>query len=88
MNHVLIHQSIIGLETMKQFDMIDEKPDVMIGCLGGGSNFGGFILPFAEKLSKERESADSSQPNQRPHPIFPKVNTSTISEITQRRRLY
>jgi tryptophan synthase beta chain len=39
LNHVLIHQSIIGLETMKQFDLIDEEPDVMIGCLGGGSNF-------------------------------------------------
>src|SRR6266480_4016764 len=50
LNHVLIHQSIIGLETMKQFDLIDEKPDVMIGCLGGGSNFGGFILPFAGEV--------------------------------------
>jgi tryptophan synthase beta chain len=37
---------------MKQFDMIDEKPDVMIGCLGGGSNFGGFILPFAGEVVK------------------------------------
>jgi len=52
LNHVLIHQSIIGLETMKQFDEIDEKPDVMIGCLGGGSNFGGFILPFAGEVVK------------------------------------
>ena len=52
LNHVLIHQSIIGLETMKQFDQIDEKPDVMIGCLGGGSNFGGFILPFAGEVVK------------------------------------
>src|SRR5437870_12668036 len=50
LNHVLIHQSIIGLETVKQFDLIDEKPDVMIGCLGGGSNFGGFILPFAGEV--------------------------------------
>jgi tryptophan synthase beta chain len=56
LNHVLIHQSIIGLETMKQFQMIDEKPDIMIGCLGGGSNFGGFILPFAgEVVQGKRE---------------------------------
>jgi tryptophan synthase beta chain len=89
LNHVLIHQSIIGLETMKQFDLIDEKPDVMIGCLGGGSNFGGFILPFAgEVVRGKRESADSSQPNQHPHPIFPKASTGTTLEITRRRRRY
>ncbi|HEX4920521.1 MAG TPA: TrpB-like pyridoxal phosphate-dependent enzyme [Candidatus Bathyarchaeia archaeon] len=52
LNHVLIHQSIIGLETMRQFDLLDEKPDMMIGCLGGGSNFGGFILPFAGEVVK------------------------------------
>lgn len=46
LNHVLIHQSIIGLETQLQFEMIDEYPDVMISCLGGGSNFGGFVIPF------------------------------------------
>ncbi len=51
MNHVLIHQSVIGLETMRQFDIIDEKPDVMVGCLGG-SNFGGFILPFAGEVAR------------------------------------
>jgi len=56
LNHVLVHQSIIGLETMKQFELIDERPDVMIGCLGGGSNFGGFILPFAgEVVQGKRE---------------------------------
>ncbi|MCX7941161.1 MAG: TrpB-like pyridoxal phosphate-dependent enzyme [Endomicrobia bacterium] len=51
LNHVLLHQTIIGLETKKQLELIGEKPDVMIGCVGGGSNFGGFVLPFiAEKL--------------------------------------
>ena len=55
LNHVLTHQTIIGLEAMKQFESIDESPDIMIGCLGGGSNFGGFILPFAgEVLRKKR----------------------------------
>jgi len=55
LNHVLTHQTIIGLETMKEFESIDESPDLMIGCLGGGSNFGGFILPFAgEVLQKKR----------------------------------
>jgi len=56
LNHVLMHQSIIGLETIKQFDLVDDKPDLIIGCLGGGSNFGGIALPFAgEVLKKKRE---------------------------------
>ncbi|UCG42515.1 MAG: TrpB-like pyridoxal phosphate-dependent enzyme [candidate division WOR-3 bacterium] len=46
LNHVLMHQTIIGLETKKQFELLGEYPDIMISCLGGGSNFGGFILPF------------------------------------------
>ncbi|MFQ6092064.1 MAG: TrpB-like pyridoxal phosphate-dependent enzyme [bacterium] len=46
LNHVLLHQTIIGLETKRQFQLVDEYPDVMISCLGGGSNFGGFALPF------------------------------------------
>lgn len=56
LNHVLIHQSIIGLETMKQFELVDDSPDLVVGCLGGGSNFGGIALPFAgEVLQKKRE---------------------------------
>jgi len=55
LNHVLIHQSIIGLETIKQFELADDSPDLVIGCLGGGSNFGGIALPFAgEVLQKKR----------------------------------
>lgn len=56
LNHVLMHQSIIGLETQKQFEKIDMYPDVMISCLGGGSNFGGFTLPFiADVLTKRKK---------------------------------
>ena len=46
LNHVLLHQSVIGIETKKQLELIGETPDVLIGCVGGGSNFGGFCLPF------------------------------------------
>jgi len=46
LNHVLLHQTIVGLETKKQLDLIGEKPDVLIGCVGGGSNFAGLCLPF------------------------------------------
>ncbi len=45
-NHVLLHQTVIGLETEKQLADAGVKPTIMIGCVGGGSNFGGFILPF------------------------------------------
>ncbi len=45
LNHVLMHQTIIGLETLKQFERIDETPDIMVGCVGGGSNFAGFTFP-------------------------------------------
>jgi len=46
LNHVLLHQTIVGLETKKQLEMIGEEPDVLVGCVGGGSNFGGFVIPF------------------------------------------
>ncbi|UCE95679.1 MAG: TrpB-like pyridoxal phosphate-dependent enzyme [Candidatus Bathyarchaeota archaeon] len=56
LNHVLIHQSIIGLETIEQFKLADDEPDLIVGCLGGGSNFGGIALPFAgEMLQDKRE---------------------------------
>lgn len=43
---VLMHQTVIGLESLKQFEMAGEYPDVIIGCVGGGSNFSGFAFPF------------------------------------------
>ena len=48
LNHVLLHQTVIGLETKKQLESIDETPDVMVACVGGGSNFGGAIFPFVK----------------------------------------
>ncbi len=46
LNHVLLHQTIIGLETKKQMEIVDQYPDLVISCLGGGSNFGGLSIPF------------------------------------------
>ncbi|MCK4397282.1 TrpB-like pyridoxal phosphate-dependent enzyme [candidate division WOR-3 bacterium] len=53
LNHVLMHQSVIGLETQKQFEIFDDYPDIVISCLGGGSNFGGFALPFVGDVLKK-----------------------------------
>ena len=49
LNHVLLHQTVIGLETIKQFALAGEGPDVLIACCGGGSNFGGFTFPFVPR---------------------------------------
>jgi len=46
LNHVMLHQTIIGLETKKQLEKIGEYPDIVIGCAGGGSNFAGIAFPF------------------------------------------
>ena len=46
LNHVMLHQTIIGLEAQKQMEKIGEYPDIVIGCAGGGSNFAGLALPF------------------------------------------
>jgi tryptophan synthase beta chain len=46
LNHVLLHQTVIGLAAEKQFQLIEDFPDVIIGCVGGGSNFAGLAFPF------------------------------------------
>ncbi|MBQ6926805.1 MAG: TrpB-like pyridoxal phosphate-dependent enzyme [Oscillospiraceae bacterium] len=56
LNQVLLHQSIIGLEAKAAFDKLGVKPDIIIGCAGGGSNLGGLISPFmGEKLRGEAD---------------------------------
>ena len=56
LNQVLLHQSIIGLEAQAAFRKLGEKPDIVIGCAGGGSNLGGLVAPFmGEKLRGEND---------------------------------
>jgi tryptophan synthase beta chain len=65
----MLHQSVIGLEAIKQFEQVDDSPDLIIGCVGGGSNFGGIALPFAgEVLARRRQceflaTQSASSPN-------------------------
>ncbi|MCC6174002.1 MAG: TrpB-like pyridoxal phosphate-dependent enzyme [Chloroflexi bacterium] len=57
LNHVLLHQTVIGQETMKQLELAGDYPDVAIGCVGGGSNFAGLAFPFiGERLRNGRST--------------------------------
>jgi tryptophan synthase beta chain len=57
LNHVLLHQTIIGLEARKQMEIAGEYPDILIGCHGGGSNFSGLAFPFLrDKLKGDRKN--------------------------------
>src|SRR5205823_9539491 len=52
LNHVLLHQTVIGLEAKLQMEKAKDYPDVMIGCVGGGSNFSGLAFPFVPDVTK------------------------------------
>ena len=57
LNHVLLHQTVIGQEAIEQMELAGEYPDVVVGCVGGGSNFGGMAFPFIRgNLVNERET--------------------------------
>lgn len=55
LNHVLLHQTIIGQEAMKQLEKVERFPDIVIGCVGGGSNFGGIAIPFVREKIKGKK---------------------------------
>ncbi|HOZ48734.1 MAG TPA: TrpB-like pyridoxal phosphate-dependent enzyme [Candidatus Hydrogenedentes bacterium] len=59
LNHVLLHQTVIGLEAKKQMELAGVYPDVIVGCVGGGSNFAGMFLPFL------KDKIDGKKPNLR-----------------------
>ncbi|MFQ6123863.1 MAG: TrpB-like pyridoxal phosphate-dependent enzyme [Candidatus Heimdallarchaeota archaeon] len=71
LNHVLIQQTIIGLEVQKQLELGGEQPTHMISCLGGGSNFGGFTLPFVPTVLKKKREIE-----------FIAVNTKEVPNLT------
>lgn len=63
LNHVILHQTLIGLEAKKQMQMAGVYPDVVIGCVGGGSNFGGMVMPFmADKIAGKSVRAVAVEP--------------------------
>ena len=67
LNHVLLHQTVIGQEAIAQLEMADDYPDIVVGCTGGGSNFAGIAFPFigaaaARRQAVPRRSRSSRQP--------------------------
>ncbi|MFQ7502691.1 MAG: pyridoxal-phosphate dependent enzyme [Alistipes finegoldii] len=58
LNHVILHQTVIGQEAVAQMEMADAEPDVVIGCFGGGSNFAGLGFPFLRKNLTEGKNPD------------------------------
>lgn len=63
-NHVLLHQTVIGLESKRQMEMAGDYPDVIIGCVGGGSNFAGLAFPFlADKFAGKEVRAVAVEPS-------------------------
>ncbi|MCX6012023.1 MAG: TrpB-like pyridoxal phosphate-dependent enzyme [Chloroflexi bacterium] len=57
LNHVILPQTVIGLEAKKQMEKADCYPDIIVGCVGGGSNFGGLVMPFVkDKLEKKSKT--------------------------------
>ena len=63
LNHVILHQTVIGLEAKKQMAMAGDYPDVVIGCVGGGSNFGGIVMPFmADKFAGKNVRGVAAEP--------------------------
>lgn len=73
---VVLHQSVIGLEAMKQLQELDEEPDVLVGCVGGGSNFGGFTFPFIGSKKGSKYIAVGSYE-------IPKFSKGPITTISQ-----
>jgi tryptophan synthase beta chain len=67
LNHVLLHQTVIGLEAHKQLEMIGEYPDILIGCAGGGSNFSGCALAFVrDKIHGKKLKIIAAEPTSCP----------------------
>ncbi|MBI4541200.1 MAG: TrpB-like pyridoxal phosphate-dependent enzyme [Gemmatimonadetes bacterium] len=65
LNHVLLHQTVVGLEALEQLEMAGDYPDILIGCTGGGSNFAGLVTPFLGRQLRgegERVRAIASEP--------------------------
>ena len=62
LNHVCLHQTVIGQEAIAQLEIAGEYPDVVVGCVGGGSNFAGVAYPFMRHKLRDGPSRRASSP--------------------------
>ena len=62
LNHVCLHQTVIGLEAEKQMEMTGEYPDIVVACFGGGSNFSGIAYPFMRHNIQEGNMTSATRP--------------------------
>lgn len=91
LNHVLLHQTIIGLECKKQLETIDRYPDVVVSCVGGGSNFGGIALPFLGDVLKKGKKTRFVAAQTRAAPNLQgeyRYDNADYSGITPRLKMY
>lgn len=79
LNHVLMHQTVIGLEAQKQLQAVDEYPDVIIGCIGGGSSFSGLFWPFYYDKIRGRSPKETR---------FVAVESTACPSVTKGRYIY
>src|SRR3972149_3646979 len=86
LNHVLLHQTVIGQEAMKQMEMAGDYPDVVIGCVGGGSNYAGIALPFMRDrlVAGKKTRFVAAEPEACPASLA--ASTPTTSATRRRRR--
>lgn len=83
LNHVALHQTVIGLEAEKQMEMAGEYPDIVIGCFGGGSNFSGITFPFLRHNSPENATPVSWLLSRSLARNLRRVCSNMISEMRQ-----
>lgn len=77
LNHVLLHQTVIGEEALRQFELAEDTPDVLVGCTGGGSNFAGLAFPFLREKMAGRMS-----------PVIRAVEPAACPTLTRGRYAY
>lgn len=73
LNHVLLHQTVIGQEALLQLEKLGDKPDVVIGCVGGGSNFAGLAFPILRPFLQARKAGKEISPQPRVIAVEPKA---------------
>ena len=83
LNHVLLHQTVIGQEALQQMELAGEYPDVVVGCVGGGSNFGGVAFPFIRENLKNGKNTRIVAVEPASCPTLTKAATPTTSETRQ-----